>query len=143
VLLGDPGQRNQKVGEDPLEEYYSRLLGEMGGTASGAMLQSDINRDVLPGNKSPWAEELEPEQLSRIDRYAWGAQAGLGGIPTAIYSELVKIPAIQEPMKYVTRGLGALTGYDEAEEWYNTDETSSPPNLGNLGAYVRGAIRGR
>jgi len=142
LITGNSGPRNpQPQSTDPLEQNYSRLLGEMGGTASGAMLQSDINRDVLPGTKSPWAESMTPTDLSQLDRYAWGAQAGLGGLPTAAYSELVKIPAIQEPMRYITKGLGAATGYPQAEEWYQTDETSSPPSIQNLKAYFRGAIR--
>lgn len=129
------------LGNKDLESNYKRLRRESDNTATGAMLQSDVNRDVLPGNKSPWAKDLSPADLALLDRYSWGAQAGLGGIPTALYSEAVKIPAIQNALKPVTRGLGAVTGYPQAEEWYNTNQTSSPASWSNVGAYIRGALR--
>jgi hypothetical protein len=127
-------------GDGETERRYVRLLSETSGSPSAAMLQSDINRDVLPGRKSEWAKDLPASEAAKLDRYAWGRQAGLGGIPTALYSEAVKVPAIQGAMRHVTRGIGKVTGFPEAEKWYDTDETSSPPSLGNVGSYIRGAI---
>jgi hypothetical protein len=40
----------------------------------------------------------------------------------------------------VTRLLGGVLGYPEAEQWYNTDETSSPPSVSNVLAYLQGAL---
>lgn len=126
----------------PVDELASRVA-SYGPNPTARMLQSDINRNVLPGAKSPGQESLTPSDLAGIDRYAWGQQAGLGGIPTAVYSELVKMPAIQEAMKPVTRAIGKATGFPEAEQWYQTDEGSSPASLQNILAYVEGALGDR
>ena len=122
--------------ESPL---YEKLKSEMGGTASGAMLQSDVNRGVLPGTRSPWASGMDPTRLAKLDRYAWGKQAGLGGVPVAAGYEALKglsqsgagrlLPAIAQAM-----------GFEDTGNQFQQDETSSPASFGNVGAYIRGAI---
>ena len=127
--------------KDPLQERYGRLLEEMG-SPRGAMLQSDINRGVLPGQKSPWAEGLPPEELAQLDRYAWGRAGGIAslpaGIPATLYSEAVKFPWLADALKPVTEGLAKVSGQDPSI--FEVDETSSPPSLRNVGAFVRGAL---
>lgn len=115
---------------------YEKLKSEMGGTASGAMLQSDVNRGVLPGRKSPWAEGMDPESLAKLDRYAWGKQGGLGGLPVAAGYEALKGLGRAPFLQGIS---GALFG-DTGRDFFREDESTSPASLGNVGAYVRGAL---
>lgn len=119
------------VGDD-LEERYRRLRGE--GSATSAMLQSDINRGVLPGNKN---EETDPTSAARLDRYAWGAQAGLGGVPIAAGYEGIKALG-QSPL--LSGIAGSLFG-DTGKKFFQTDKTTSPASMSNIGAYIQGALR--
>jgi hypothetical protein len=121
-------------------EELAQIASTYGSDPTSRMLQSDVNRNVLPGAKTPDAATRTPEEAAQIDRYIWGSQAGLGGIPTAAYSEIVKVPAIQGAMKHVTRAIGKVTGFPEAEKWYETDETSSPPSFRNIINYTQGAL---
>jgi hypothetical protein len=126
-------------GGRPADEL-ARIAASYGANPTAAMAQSDVNRDVMPGAKTPDAALRDPIDAAQIDRYIWGQQAGLGGIPTAAYSELVKVPALQGAMRHVTKGIGKATGFPQAEEWYDTDETSSPPSVGNVLAFAQGAL---
>lgn len=122
-----------------LPEKYQRLLQESGGDPNAAMLQVDINRGAVPGNRSPWAEGMSPADAAELDRYAWGRQAGIGGLPVA---------AIYEGMKGIDQATGGrlLPAVGEALNIGNfgtaleQDETSSPASLRNLWAYARGAF---
>ena len=133
---------SKTFGGTPSADLEGRVLG-YGSDPTSRMLQVDVNRNVLPGTKTPDASTLSPAELAQLDRFAWGAQAGLGGVPTALYSEAVKVPAVQGALRPVTRALGAVLGYPEAEQWYNTDETSSPPSAANVLAYLQGALSDR
>lgn len=125
-------------GTEPAD-LESKVLG-YGPDPTSRMLQVDVNRNVLPGTKTPDAATMTPAELAQTDRFAWGAQAGLGGVPTALYSEAVKVPAIQGVLKPVTGALGALLGYPEAQQWYSKDENTSPPSIHNILAYLQGAL---
>ena len=120
------------------DESVAAFVNALGRDPTSRMLQSDVNRDVLPGSKTPGVEEMSPEDRARADRYAWGEQAGLGGLPTALYSELVKVPAVRTPMRAVTGVIGKLAGYPQAQDWYDQSKESSPASWENVRQYVRG-----
>lgn len=123
------------------EDLYGRLRGEMDGTASGAMLQSDVNRGVLPGRRSPWSKGMKPEGLAKLDRYAWGKQGGLGGIPVAAGYELLKGMSQSKMGGRILPAVAQAMGFEDTGDQFEQDETSSPASLGNVGAYIRGALR--
>lgn len=120
------------------EANYYNQLGTTDPTA--AMLQSDINRGVLPGIKSEWVDKLSPAQLAKIDRYAWGKQAGIGGLPVVAGYEALKgisqIPAFTRVLPAVARGLG----FEDTGNQFQQDKTSSPASLGNVWSYLRGVF---
>ena len=115
---------------------YERLRSEMGGTPTGAMLQSDVNRGVLPGRRSDWAKRMDPKSLAKLDRFAWGKQAGLGGIPVVAGYEAVKALSGAPGLSGLSEALFGRVGGD----FFKQDETTSPASLGNVGAYIRGAL---
>lgn len=121
---------------EELHILYKALNGK---DATASMLQSDINRGVLPGKKTPESISLTPGERALVDRYAWGKQAGIGGIPVAMYSELLKVPAVRPLTDKLTHFLGKLTGIPEADEWTKDTPESSPPSLANIGAYILGS----
>lgn len=118
-------------------DYYNQL--ELPGV-SGRMLQSDVNRGVLPGRKSPWAERLDPTQLAKIDRYAWGKQGGIGGLPVAAGYEALKgisqTPGFTRVLPMIARTLG----FEDTGDQFQQDKTSSPASFGNIYSYLRGAL---
>ena len=122
--------------EGPL---YEKLKSELGGTASGAMLQSDVNRGVLPGRRSAWSEGMDPESLAKLDRFAWGKQGGLGGLPVAAGYELLK-GLSQSGAGKLLPGIAEAMGFEDTGKQFQQDKTSSPASFGNVGAYIRGAL---
>jgi hypothetical protein len=118
-----------------------QIMKRNGPNPTSAMVQSDVNRGAIPGAKNAEARR-SPAELAQIDRYTWGAQAGLGGLPAAAYSEFIKVPAVQGMMRPVSRALSGLAGIDQkqVEGWTDTNETSSPASWGNIGAYAQGAF---
>ena len=122
--------------ESPL---YDRLRSEMGGTPNGAMLQSDVNRGVLPGRRSDWAKRMDPKSLAKLDRFAWGRQGGLGGIPVAAGYEALK-GITQSGAGRVLPGIAQAMGFEDTGKQFEQDETSSPASFRNVGAYIRGAL---
>ena len=123
-----------------LEEEYRRLLELGGGSPTGAMLQSDINRGVLPGRVTPGSEEMSPTNLAQIDRFAWGRQAGMGGLPVAAGYEALKAlsqtPGLGRALPLVASAMGFE---DTGDQFEANAPTSSPASFRNLGAYVQGA----
>ena len=120
---------------------YEALRAQGGGTPEGAMLQSDINRGVVEGTPTPALSGMSPADQARLDRYAWGRAAGVqsipAGLPATLFSEAVKVPGVGAALQPVTNVLARLSGQDPAI--FEVDETSSPPSLGNVGAYLMGA----
>ena len=129
------GLKDILAGDGETENRYIRLLSETSGTPSAAMLQSDVNRDVLPGRKSGWAKDLPTDEAAKLDRYAWGRQAGLGGVPVAAAYETLKAAGRSPALSGIS---GKLFG-DVGREFFQQDETSSPASLGNVASYIRGA----
>jgi hypothetical protein len=130
-------------GTAELNSELLTLLQGMGPDVTSRMLQMDVNRGVVPGAKTPGAENLSPEQLALMDRYIWGQQSGLGVLPAAAYSELVKVPLLENAIKPVTSALGTLTGFggEQAKQWYAKEEgVTSPASVNNLLAALRGAL---
>jgi hypothetical protein len=124
-------------------------LGEMvnsfGSYPSMRMLQSDINRNVLPGDKTPGIENFDPSQLAQMDRFAWGQQAGLGGLPLVTGYEGVKGLAQMPGMGSLMRGAGRIgdfIGIPNASSYVNFDQNTSPASGNNIAAYLRGALSG-
>jgi len=115
---------------------YARLLAESNATPTGAMLQSDVNRGVLPGRRSAWAGGINPTEAAKLDRFAWGRQAGLGGVPVAAGYEAMKALGRAPGLSEVSRALFGDVGGD----FFTQDETTSPASLGNVASYVRGAM---
>ena len=116
----------------------SGAVNMLGTSPNSAMVQSDINRGVLRGQKTPGAEQLTPTQLAQMDRYAWGRQGGLGGVPVAAGYEFLKslaqsgIPALPQ--------VASLMGFQNTANQFGQDPTSSPASFGNVAAYIRGAL---
>lgn len=135
TLLG----KKQKAPPD-LEGQYAQLLDQIG-TPMGAMLQSDINRGVLPGAKSPWSEGMSPTNMAELDRYAWGAQAGLGGLPVAAGYEALKGASRIPGLDQILPAVASAMGFEDTGAQFQQDETSSPASFGNLAAYIKGALR--
>lgn len=127
-------------GGDQEAALYDRLRSEMGNSPSGAMLQSEVNRGVLPGRRSPWAEGMGPETLGRLDRYAWGKQAGLGGLPAAAGYEALKGISQSPLFRGVLPTVASALHLPDPGGYYQQDETSSPASLGNVRSYLRGAL---
>jgi hypothetical protein len=123
-----------------LEQLYDELLQRGGGTSTGAMLQSDINRGVVPGTRSPGSEEMSPTQLAELDRFAWGRQAGMGGLPVAAGYEALKAVSQTPGLSRVLPAVASALGFEDTEEQFDANApTSSPASWSNIGAYIRGA----
>jgi hypothetical protein len=103
------------------------------------MLQSDINRGVLPGVRSPGSEAMSPVDLAELDRFAWGRQAGLGGLPVAAGYEALKAVSQTPGLGRVLPTVAGALGFEHTGDQFEQDDTSSPASWRNLGAYVRGA----
>ena len=131
---------NQKAKLD-LEAEYERLLTLGGGSATGAMLQSDINRGVLPGAATPGMEDLPPEDLAQIDRFAWGRQAGMGGLPVAAGYEALKALSQRPEFSDLLPFIADALGFENTGEQFDANApTSSPASFQNVGAYIQGAM---
>lgn len=120
-----------------LSALYDKLRGESDNTASGAMLQSDINRGVLPGRKSNWLDGMQPADLAQLDRYAWGRQAGIGGLPVAAGYEGLK--ALSQSGLNVLGPVAKGLGFEDTGDQFKQDKTSSPASWDNVKAYAQGA----
>jgi len=85
---------------------------------------------------------LDPADLAELDRYAWGRAAGVSslpaGIPVALYSEAVKFTAVANALRPVTEKLAGWAGVEPSI--FDVDETSSPPSLKNIKAYIGGSL---
>ena len=79
---------------------------------------------------------MDPESLARLDRFAWGKQAGLGGLPVAAGYEAMKALGKAPFLQGIS---GALFG-DVGRDFFAQDKNTSPASLGNVGAYIRGAL---
>jgi hypothetical protein len=117
-------------------ERLDAIVAGYGPSPDARMLQSDINRGVLPGARTPDSEGMSPADLAQIDRYAWGEQAGLGGVPVAVAYEALKALGSAPGLTGVS---GALFG-DTGREFFQNDASTSPASLGNVVSYVQGAL---
>ena len=111
------------------------IIAGMGPDPTARMLQSDVNRGVLPGTRTPGSESYSPAELAEIDRYAWGQQAGIGGAPVAAGYELVKALGGAPGISGLSGKLFGKTG----EDFFKEDKTTSPASLSNILAYIQGA----
>lgn len=112
----------------------------MGSNPTARMLQMDINRGVLPGAKTPGVEGLDPTQLALLDRYAWGQQGGLGGVPVAAGYEALKAVSQLPGMSRVLPGVASALGFENTSNQFENDDTSSPASLQNVLTYIKGAL---
>lgn len=119
------------------------IVSSLGPDPTSRMLQSDINRGVLPGAKTPGSESLSPADLAQVDRYAWGQQGGLGGLPVAAGYEglkaLSQTPQLQKLLPLIAR----FMGFEDTGNQFQQDATSSPASFSNIAAYAKGAAEPR
>jgi len=121
------------------------MVNSFGSHPTARMLQSDINRNVLPGTKTPGIENYNPSQLAQMDRFAWGQQAGFGGLPLVAGYEGVKGLAQLPGMSSLMRGAGSIgdfIGIPNASQYVDFDQDTSPASSNNVAAYLRGALSG-
>jgi len=138
--MGGGGYGNSQSPQQGLD--LRSIVNSMGNDPTSRMLQSDINRNVLPGTKSFGAEQYDPSQLAQIDRYAWGQQGGLGGLPLVAGYEGVKAASQLPGMGSLMSGLGQAGDYigiPKASEYLKFDENTSPASFGNISSFFRGA----
>lgn len=127
--------------EDSLD--FPSIMNSLGTYPSMRMNQSDINRNVLPGTKTPGMEQYDPSQLAQIDRYAWGQQAGLGGLPLVAGYEGIKAASQMPGMQSLMGMLGSAgdaIGIPKASEYLKFDENTSPASGRNVSSYIQGAL---
>jgi len=131
--------------QNSLMPGLDEMVNSFGSNPNARMLQSDINRNVLPGSKTPGIEQYDPSQLAQMDRYAWGQQGGLGGLPVVAGYEgikgLAQLPGMSSLMQGAGR-LGDFIGIPNASQYVNFDENTSPASGNNVAAYLRGALSG-
>lgn len=122
---------------------FPSIMDQLGSYPTQRMNQSDINRGANIGPKTPGFEIYDPSQLAQIDRYAWGQQAGLGGLPVVAGYEGIKaasqMPGMQSLMGLLGR-TGDAIGIPKASEFLRFDETTSPASGRNVSAYLKGAL---
>lgn len=122
---------------------FSSIMDSLGSYPTQRMNQSDINRGANIGTKTPGFENYSPADLAQIDRYAWGQQAGLGGLPVVAGYEGIKAASQMPGMQSLMGMLGSAgdaIGIPKASEFLKFDETTSPASGKNVSAYIRGAL---
>ena len=133
--LSGMGGFQQAQGFDP-----AQIVPNLGPDPTSRMLQMDINRGVLPGSKTPGFEQYDPSQLAQLDRYAWGQQGGLGGLPVAMGYEGLKAASQTPGLSRVLPFASRMLGFENTGNQFEQDETSSPASFANIGQYLRGAL---
>jgi hypothetical protein len=119
--------------DDQLMTYYYGL----GNNPGQRMVQSDVNRNPLTARPG-FSSGLTVPQEALVDRYAWGADVGLGGLPAVAATEAVKWAEQQTPwLSKVTNPVSQALGFGDALN--PNASNSSPASWKNVAAYYQGA----
>jgi hypothetical protein len=130
--------RSNRIPQDQIRDTVNGL----GSNPTARMNQVDVARGANIGPTDKSLQGLNPEELAQMDRYAWGQQGGLGGLPLAAGYEGVK--ALQQS-GFGSGLLGALgsageaIGIPKAKEFLTADSTTSPASLDNVWQFYKGA----